>query len=144
MEEMNKLKKKIEEIKNAHIDVYSRIVGYYRPIRNWNKGKKAEYSERETFEKSIPKVNKEISTTEAIFLFWKNSCPSCTVPKAWATANPGLITVINLEENPEFIEKYNLMTTPTLILDLGGKVTRICNTPGILETLDSLKNASNK
>lgn len=27
-------------------EVYSRIVGYYRPVKNWNKGKRAEYKER--------------------------------------------------------------------------------------------------
>ena len=30
-------------------EVYSRIVGYYRPTQNWNKGKKAEYSLRTEF-----------------------------------------------------------------------------------------------
>jgi hypothetical protein len=27
-------------------EVYSRIVGYFRPVENWNKGKKQEFSER--------------------------------------------------------------------------------------------------
>jgi ribonucleoside-triphosphate reductase (formate) len=31
-------------------EVYSRIVGYYRPVKNWNAGKKAEYHERKVFE----------------------------------------------------------------------------------------------
>ena len=30
-------------------EVYSRVVGYLRPVRNWNAGKKAEYSERVPF-----------------------------------------------------------------------------------------------
>lgn len=30
-------------------EVYSRIVGYLRPVQQWNKGKKAEYSKRRTF-----------------------------------------------------------------------------------------------
>jgi ribonucleoside-triphosphate reductase len=36
-------------------EVYSRIVGYYRPVQNWNLGKKSEYKERKTFkvEKSL-------------------------------------------------------------------------------------------
>jgi ribonucleoside-triphosphate reductase len=29
--------------------VYSRIVGYYRSVRNWNKGKREEYGERKLF-----------------------------------------------------------------------------------------------
>lgn len=30
-------------------EVYSRIVGYLRPIRNWNIGKRQEFKEREEF-----------------------------------------------------------------------------------------------
>ncbi len=31
-------------------EVYSRVVGYIRPVGQWNDGKKAEYSERVPFE----------------------------------------------------------------------------------------------
>jgi len=30
-------------------EVYSRIVGYMRPVANWNKGKQAEWAERKTY-----------------------------------------------------------------------------------------------
>lgn len=30
-------------------EVYSRVVGYLRPVRNWNNGKKQEFEERKTF-----------------------------------------------------------------------------------------------
>lgn len=30
-------------------EVYSRIVGYVRPVKNWNKGKKQEYEERQEY-----------------------------------------------------------------------------------------------
>lgn len=30
-------------------EVYSRIVGYYRPVKNWNDGKKSEYKDRKEF-----------------------------------------------------------------------------------------------
>lgn len=28
------------------VEVYSRVVGYFRPLDNWNKGKKEEFRER--------------------------------------------------------------------------------------------------
>ncbi len=31
-------------------EVYSRIVGYLRPIEQWNDGKKAEWEDRKTFD----------------------------------------------------------------------------------------------
>ena len=30
-------------------EVYSRVCGYFRPVSNWNKGKKEEFKERKTF-----------------------------------------------------------------------------------------------
>lgn len=40
---------------NKETEVYSRIVGYYRPVQNWNAGKKEEYKFRKVYgeEKSI-------------------------------------------------------------------------------------------
>jgi anaerobic ribonucleoside-triphosphate reductase len=31
-------------------EVYSRIVGYLRPVQNWHQGKQQEFSERKTFD----------------------------------------------------------------------------------------------
>lgn len=38
------------EIKKVPCEVYSRIVGYFRPVRNWNKGKRQEFAERKEYE----------------------------------------------------------------------------------------------
>ena len=35
--------------------VWSRIVGYYRPVRNWNRGKQEEFKERTPF--ALPEMN---------------------------------------------------------------------------------------
>ena len=32
------------------VEVFSRVVGYFRPVARWNDGKKEEFSERKTFE----------------------------------------------------------------------------------------------
>ena len=37
-------------VKKVMCEVYSRIVGYFRPVENWNEGKKQEFSERVMFE----------------------------------------------------------------------------------------------
>ncbi len=31
-------------------EVFSRVVGYYRPVQNWNKGKAEEFKERREFD----------------------------------------------------------------------------------------------
>ena len=30
-------------------EVYSRVAGYHRPVKNWNKGKQEEYKQRRTY-----------------------------------------------------------------------------------------------
>ncbi len=34
------------KIKVVPTEVYSRVVGYFRPVQNWNKGKVEEFGER--------------------------------------------------------------------------------------------------
>jgi anaerobic ribonucleoside-triphosphate reductase len=38
-----------KETKKVPCEVYSRIVGYLRPVQNWNKGKRQEFNERQTY-----------------------------------------------------------------------------------------------
>ena len=37
-------------------EVYSRVVGYLSPVQRWNNGKKAEFSDRKTFNKVLHKA----------------------------------------------------------------------------------------
>jgi len=45
-------------MKQIPVDTYSRVVGYFQPIRQWNRGKKQEFSERVTF--NIDKIKEAI------------------------------------------------------------------------------------
>jgi anaerobic ribonucleoside-triphosphate reductase len=35
-----------EKVMTVRAEVYSRVVGYYRPIQDWNEGKREEFKER--------------------------------------------------------------------------------------------------
>lgn len=37
------------ENKSIKCFIYSRIVGYYSPVNNWNKGKQEEFTDRKVF-----------------------------------------------------------------------------------------------
>jgi anaerobic ribonucleoside-triphosphate reductase len=37
------------EAKRTKCDIYSRVVGYVRPVRQWNKGKQSEFKDRKLF-----------------------------------------------------------------------------------------------
>jgi len=39
-------------------EIYSRVVGYLRPVSNWNEGKQAEFKDRKMFEVGEEKDDK--------------------------------------------------------------------------------------
>jgi ribonucleoside-triphosphate reductase len=96
----------LSRVEGRPAEVYSRIVGYYRSVRNWNRGKREEYGERKLFsvpetsvpETSVPEISvPEISVPETapaesagtgggasrrgeegrLLLFVRSSCPRC-------------------------------------------------------------------
>ena len=55
---MKKTEKKIP------VEVYSRVVGYFRPVNQWNRGKQEEFKERKEFtisEIQNDKMKQEVS-----------------------------------------------------------------------------------
>ena len=47
--EISRIKEALANVKGSETEVYARIVGYYRSVRNWNKGKRDEYDHRKMF-----------------------------------------------------------------------------------------------
>jgi len=39
----------LDEKDRVRCEVWTRVMGYHRPVRNFNKGKRAEFVERNTF-----------------------------------------------------------------------------------------------
>lgn len=38
---------------NRKCEIFSRVCGYYRPVNQWNCGKKQEFKERKTFDSAV-------------------------------------------------------------------------------------------
>jgi ribonucleoside-triphosphate reductase len=57
-------------------EVYSRIVGYYRPIQNWNNGKKSEFSLRKTYSNFQPESTVSYSVIDAAIINKEVACPA--------------------------------------------------------------------
>jgi ribonucleoside-triphosphate reductase len=47
--EIERVKGELENVHGTTTEVYARIVGYYRSVRNWNRGKREEYGHRKLF-----------------------------------------------------------------------------------------------
>lgn len=50
--DIEEAKKELAECRGSDCEVYTRIVGYYRSVKNWNKGKREEYGERKLFKEN--------------------------------------------------------------------------------------------
>ena len=50
----------------AKTEVYSRVVGYYRPVQQWNKGKASEFKDRKYFSSDSVKKGLEQQDGEDI------------------------------------------------------------------------------
>ncbi|MBS1332855.1 MAG: ribonucleoside triphosphate reductase, partial [Clostridiales bacterium] len=139
----------------ASSEVYSRITGYYRPVQNWNVGKRAEFNDRNLYDIDNA-VNADMSghgharaaKTESApaspacgeaLLFTTKTCPNCAVAKRMlAEAGIGYRTV-DAEENAELVERYGVMQAPTLIVPGENGVAKYANASNIGKYAESVK-----
>ena len=130
-------------------EVYSRITGYYRPVKNWNDGKIQEYKERkvyniETSEMKKPgcmeKILKEtaaemeeamVQEEDKILLFTTKTCPNCRIATAMLD-NAGVgYEKIDAEELVELTERYQVRQAPTLVVVSGGQAQNYVGPSGV-------------
>ncbi len=112
-------------------EVYSRITGYYRPIQNWNDGKKAEFMERKEYvveekdyidqsltTKIITQVDeaKNEMTNKKFLLFTTRTCPNCRFAKVALDERGIKYDTILAEDDVELAKHYNISQVPTLIV----------------------------
>jgi ribonucleoside-triphosphate reductase len=50
---LDELKNEMLNVKGTECEVYSRVVGYFRPVKQWNNGKQEEYADRVAFDSEI-------------------------------------------------------------------------------------------
>jgi len=134
----------LSSVEGTPTEVYSRIVGYYRSVRNWNKGKREEYGERQLYRvKEMPAAavySPSAGEKLLLLLFTRSSCPGCT-PAKDAAGKLGIpVELVNADTADGLTKaiKYNVMSTPTAILlsMSGEEITRAGNAENIERLLD--------
>ncbi len=48
-------------VKKVPCEVYSRIVGYLRPVQNWNRGKQQEFHDRKAYRSLLGTADTEVA-----------------------------------------------------------------------------------
>lgn len=130
-------------------EVYSRITGYYRPVKNWNAGKTQEYKNRTSYDvansalkkgekaaaKIVAAVEKKREEQEAgVYLFTTKTCPNCKIAKEFLKGMD--YETVDAEENPELTEEFGVMQAPTLVVVKDGKVQKFVNASNIKKFAD--------
>ena len=141
--EIAEVQEQLANVKGGETEVYARIVGYYRSVRNWNKGKREEYGVRKMFQlKDDMKNVSETATytiTEAdsscncgafqsmdrpIFheiayyeFFARKTCPNCPPVKAFLQSVDFAGSAIDVDSEEGFARAAELgvLSAPTVI-----------------------------
>ena len=113
-------------------EVYSRITGYYRPVRNWNDGKSQEFVDRKEYvidENADPAATKE----SELLLFTTPTCASCKMVKT-SLAEAGIKhKVIDASQHQDLVEKYGVMQAPSLVSVHGGSAEKYAGPAKVME-----------
>ena len=131
----------------AETEVYSRITGYYRPVKNWNDGKAKEYKMRKTYDmlaSSEPhemcececECEKKESLKDGITLFGTKTCPNCEAAKRALGEAKIKYEYVDAEENAELTKKLNIKQAPTLVVTKDGKTEMYSNLSNIKGFID--------
>ena len=135
----------LSSVEGTPAEVYSRIVGYYRSVRNWNKGKREEYGERRLYRIRDKRLSAAASSPSfsatieppargadapepdqdfagmsevRLLLFIRASCPGCPPAKVSAQRLGIPVDLVNADTADGMAEavRRNVMSTPTAIL----------------------------
>jgi ribonucleoside-triphosphate reductase len=136
-------------------EVYSRITGYYRPVKNWNDGKAQEYLNRTTYDIENSSLKRPVSTMIKIsneedkvevdvngaqnlaYLFTTKTCPNCKLAKELLAGTDYIL--IDADENAELVQKYGVMQAPTLVVIENGAAKKFANVSNIKKYVESRK-----
>ena len=122
-------------------EVYSRITGYYRPVRNWNDGKSKEFTMRKVYDMKcshLPKEKKD-ERKNKIMLFGTKTCPNCKMAIKLLDKAKVDYKYIDAEENVDLTKEYGVKQAPTLVILTDGKPEKIANLSNIKKHIEEFK-----
>jgi len=138
-------------------EVYSRITGYYRPVKNWNDGKSQEFKQRKTYQVEKAATYEEMEaepelvgtpgtlvpeaavTADRVLLFTTKTCPNCRVAKPMLDKAGVQYEVIDAEEQADLSRSLDIRQAPTLVAMQGDKASKYAGVQQIRSYIASVK-----
>ncbi len=122
-------------------EVYSRITGYYRPVKNWNDGKSQEYKERKTYNIATSVLTHEgpkeqtacdcanndsngAILNDGIYMFASKTCPNCKIAEALLAKTDIKYEKLYAEDNRELTEALGIKQAPTMVVVKNGEIEK--------------------
>jgi anaerobic ribonucleoside-triphosphate reductase len=116
-------------------EVYSRITGYYRPVKNWNEGKAQEFKDRQTYEINENENPNHVGPEHAcscgdahkmeapkvseLMLFTSPTCPNCKMAKMLLDKDGIKYHNIDATSDKDTAVAYGVTKAPTLLVPNG-------------------------
>ena len=134
-------------------EVYSRITGYYRPVKNWNAGKAQEFKMRRVYrpENSVKNVvegtacsigdkqNVEAPRVTRPLLFTSPTCPNCKMAKKLLEKDGISYENVDAIDQRELTEAYGIKQAPTLLVPDGDSYKVFENASSIRGYIETVK-----
>lgn len=120
-------------------EVFSRITGYYRPVKNWNDGKAQEFKNRKEYDLNCKHEKNDAKLKDQILLFGTKTCPNCKMAKTLLEKAKIKYNYVDAEEEVEKTKSFEVNQAPTLIVIKGGNVEKIANLSNIKKFIEESK-----
>lgn len=138
-------------------EVYSRITGYYRPVKNWNAGKAQEFKDRKTYvvdgitsctsfkEDQQPAVRVEETkpvnsgSARKYLLFTTPTCPNCRIIEKFLDEHHVDYEIKDALENRDLTRKYGILQAPTMVVESAEGAQLYVNTGSIMSFINQSK-----
>ena len=126
-------------------EVYSRITGYYRPVKNWNDGKTQEFKDRKVYDINHSHLRKAgragsqvtVDSTPAQKAdSTTRTCPNCRQAISLLDKAGISYRKVVAEESPDLTTRYGVRQAPTLVYEDQGQAVKLTGVGAIKKFAD--------
>jgi ribonucleoside-triphosphate reductase len=121
-------------------EVYSRITGYYRPVKNWNDGKLQEFKDRKVYavgQSDLQPRPCQPAPEHELLLFVTSTCANCAIAKKALADARIAYRVVDAGERQDLVEQYGVRQAPALVSLTGNGAQVHAGLVGVRNYIDS-------
>ena len=132
-------------------EVYSRITGYYRPVKNWNDGKTQEFKDRKVYDinhshlrragragsqVTVDSTPAQKADSDELRLFTTRTCPNCRQAISLLDKAGISYRKVVAEESPDLTTRYGVRQAPILVYEDQGQAVKLTGVGAIKKFAD--------